>query len=615
MPEVDNVPPPQRKLGPRAPEYTTVPFSLTIGNVDFQLRKYVALTTRSLDTAPGFLGEFLDGLTLLTSQFLFRLIAQLHRFVEAQRHTRPGITDLALCLDSLHISPNDLYAEYVRTRELPEDVKLDCQVVQMELTAFFHEYNADNYSLDRDDPAIVFYANEMEDVAALVPQQLEKPKYIPSYLPDLPPDYTYQTTGSYMETITEPKQIKLKLVEELRLNERSLYKLIDDRERRQRAQLERDLQNVSEDESLSEDEEPALPKDTGVFDFVAYAAKRKRAKARAKEEVAQRIAQREANIFIKAEEIFSPYALRKATAEEVRFYEDVLETGFKKVIKAVRAAEEKKTRQLVELLAERERKRKEMEQQEGSFQFGFNVQRHLSDESEEELDEIVFGDAVPTIEEKDEVVEDTHELGTHTFGPPSQHPVQPSATPTPSQYGTPQPSQYAPQNTQPGQLSGQYPRPALAPRPGLGYLQGLQGQQFQGPQGQQFALHPLSLPQFSLSQPQFSLSQPQFSPGQPQFPPGQPQFSLSQFSQVPQSQSQGTQFAPGLQFSQPPFQPSYAGQVQFPYQGSGANAMYQQFSEPSYSQPQTMQDMDDYDMTMDDDMDFQKELDSVLNGD
>lgn len=420
--------------------------------MDFHLRKFAGLIVRTHKAKPQFSEEFIDELGILASEHLHRLIGQLHKYTEVQRHRRPGIHDMDLCFQNNNLSPGDLYLEYERSQALSEATKMHKAVLDGQASQLLSDFYAEEFNLDKDDPSAVFHANDQHEVASLIPRELQRPSYIPDYFPTLPPDYTYQNTGNYMKTITELKQIKLKLVEELRLNERSLYKLIDrdvpeetplsdvdsedeeimsvsgegqttDAESPQDANAAREeiKEKPEKDESESlppadqplhgevkeAPEKPQTPANAKRFDFVDYAIRRKAAKERAAKKLAAHRKKREDDILMQREKKFSPYATAFPTAKDYTFYEQFLQKSLKRVVKATREAHEKKRAKIAELLEEKARQEKEQEKNSGSFEFGFafNPNANVLDESEEddEVGELDFGDDFKLLDNRTDV--------------------------------------------------------------------------------------------------------------------------------------------------------------------------------------------------------------------
>lgn len=244
------IPPNERRLGLHE-HVLNKPHSMleSTNLVDFELRKFVGLTIQTSAHNPSFSGEYLEEVSRLTTQFMDTFSSTLRKLTDIQRHSLPGIVDLQLCMEMLDITPTDLYQEYLRNKALPHSVRQQAARLRVEVEHMLKEYYADKYDLHKDDPSLVFYTNEQYEIAALVPQQTKSRDYIPEYFPELPPDFTYRLTSSFMETMTELKKIKMKLFEESRLNEASLYKLIDDDEKRWLDELNEQLASASDDES------------------------------------------------------------------------------------------------------------------------------------------------------------------------------------------------------------------------------------------------------------------------------------------------------------------------------------------------------------------------------
>lgn len=244
----DYIEPLKRRLGPL--EYDILPCnskSACIEPMDFHLRKIVGLVLTTQKNQPNFTEEFIDEMAIQTSNYLQKLISLLHKYTEAQRHRRPGIHDLELCLLLNNIEPGALYLEYEACQALPEKTKQHKNLLDAQATNLVNEFYAEEFHLDKNDPSLVFHTNDQNEVASLIPRQSERPAYIPDYFPTLPPDYTFQSTGSYMKTITELKEIKLKLVEESRLNQNSLDKLIEQTRQEAKGIAASDLESDDED--------------------------------------------------------------------------------------------------------------------------------------------------------------------------------------------------------------------------------------------------------------------------------------------------------------------------------------------------------------------------------
>lgn len=424
----DYIPPTERRLGPEDAPLIQPAKSLDCsGPMELALQKCAAFIIMSSKQSPSFSGDFIQNLADLAAQNFARLATSLHKYTETQRHLQPGYADLELCFQLGNLHLGDLYGEYLSTQQRSQRHRAELDATHEKISTLTREFYSDNYILDPSDPSLIFHANEQYEIANLVPQEVRKKSYIPSYLPDLPPDYTYKATGSYLKTLTDLKQIKLKLVEELRLNERSLYALIEDEGSNKIKEFENDLAALDSDpESEQEDimssagdkngPEPETPAEAPIvvddeeqdetakkdpkFDFVEYARKRTAAKKRELEIIKRRREKRQNNIFMKAETVFSPYAERPPTEEDKEFFKSIVEQGFKKVVKATRIAEQNKKETLKKMIAEKASR--ELSNPEGvasiEFGFSFNPASNLLDESDlddAELENLDFGDHPP----------------------------------------------------------------------------------------------------------------------------------------------------------------------------------------------------------------------------
>lgn len=248
LPDLTYIPPQNRRLGVYEDDLEPPHPMIDSANViDFELRKLVGLVVYSTDKS--FTGEFLQETTTLAAQFMETFASTLRKLTDLQRHQFAGVADVELCLDKLGIPANDLYKEYVRCKTLSPPVRQQAVRLKSEVERMLHDYHAEKYVLEKEDPSYVFYTNEQYEIAALIPQQSRSRDYIPEYFPELPPDFTYRLTSSFMDTMTELKKIKMKLFEESRLNEASLYKLIDDDEKRWIEELDEQLGSISDDDS------------------------------------------------------------------------------------------------------------------------------------------------------------------------------------------------------------------------------------------------------------------------------------------------------------------------------------------------------------------------------
>ncbi|RKP29932.1 hypothetical protein METBISCDRAFT_6734, partial [Metschnikowia bicuspidata] len=358
----------------------------TAGAMEFELRKFVGLVVSSSANNPAFSNEFLQETTDLAAQFMCAFSSTLRKLTDLQRHSVAGVADLELCLQMLHISPTDLYQEYMRNKMLPDSVRQRAVPLRREVEHMLDDYYAEKYELDKDDPSLVFYTNEQYEIAALVPLQSKSRSYIPEYFPELPPDFTYRLTNSYMDTITELKKIKMKLFEESRLNEASLYKLIDDDEKRWLEELDEQLGSLSDDDSDHKEDIMSVDGDraSDYFDIVAYAHKKRLALERPFIEFKRRQQLRKQNYYVHLEQKFSCYATQTPAKVDIAQVNSILSDSFRNVIQATRRAECAKQKRLA---AEEERQRREQnEKAHCTLEFAFHEGAHSLDESDDNME-------------------------------------------------------------------------------------------------------------------------------------------------------------------------------------------------------------------------------------
>ncbi|CCE82281.1 Piso0_001999 [Millerozyma farinosa CBS 7064] len=379
------------------------------------------------------------------------LIQGLHKLTESQRRKKPSTSDLKLCFKLHKIQPSSLYIEYEKDKFFQNRINPRIQHLRSEVSDIGNNLSKLDYSLDEQDPSLHFFANEHYEIAELVPREIQKPDYIPSYLPDLPPDYTYKRTPQYLQKTTDLKELRIKLVEESRLTENSLYRLIDDDDRKWTENFEKELNQVcdedeaetSNDDAIMSDfnqekdiESPAetvsgLPSDTQKegalenkelvikpptekphdtqkatshsehtkFDIVEYARRRASIKRRKLERIERKRKLRESNPFIQAEEYFSPFAKKQATPEIRDKFNNEIISEFQKTVSALRRTEIKRKRELEQLLAEREKQQLARAQERDNLEFHFNFDDNKDSSDESDMDnelEAAITDAVPT---------------------------------------------------------------------------------------------------------------------------------------------------------------------------------------------------------------------------
>ncbi|CAX44249.1 TBP-associated factor, putative [Candida dubliniensis CD36] len=327
-----------------------------------------------------FTEQFLDQLTELTLQYINELSADLSKYTRIQRRQQPSISDIKLLLKLKHISTNELIQEIELSKKF---------TYRKQLTSLLDSLVEEPIN----EQSRPFF--DQSSITELVPRLNVKPSYIPSYLPDLPPDYTYQSTPEYMETLTDLKKLRMKLVEESRMTETSLYKLIEYDDIEWRQKFEQELAELDPNTSVNDTTNlPIATTDAKTknsedfkFDIVEYARMRKQLQIKRHRNLETKRKTREENIFMKAEMYYSPYSTIEPTPEVKKYFEDVLSDGFKNVIMSVRNTEKLKEQKLKRQIEENARREQELQKQNESISFNFPAINQSESESESEQEE------------------------------------------------------------------------------------------------------------------------------------------------------------------------------------------------------------------------------------
>lgn len=423
------IPPPERVLPPSlADKIRKIPSESLQGPMDIHFKSVVGLLLHGQGLH--YSDEFVSELADVAQTYMHELINGLHKFTEVQRRKRPSRTDVALLLRFEDIHPGDLYGQYEATLRFPN--KGELAVVEGQIHATIESLSHEP-AVEESDPLHAFFANEHYEITDLVPKQRRRPTYVPPYLPDLPPDYTYQTTSQYMAQVTDLKEIRLKLVEESRLTDHSLYDLIENDDRKWRKEIEDELNTADSDddsimsgrrgsiESPAHHEQPEVVEDqqepTKAFDIEAYARLRVAIRQRRAAELALRRQRRADNLYIQAEELYSPYATQQPGAGDDARFDGLVSAEFRAVIGAVRAAERKKKKRLEHIRREKERREAERNHDQIEFGFNFNVANNISDsDSDDDHGAIVFEDEHQQIEIPTEtLVEEEVDIDSDAF--------------------------------------------------------------------------------------------------------------------------------------------------------------------------------------------------------
>ena len=158
----------------------------------------------------------LDELVLLAEERLLSLCTHLYRIAGMQRRTKPSIGDLALVMFLHNINSIDLEAQMRLTPELEK----------RRTVAALNTLHFDPELAQIDEKSMVFF----EKTDSLAPTKLKRPDNVLPWMPSLPPDHTYLQTASHTSEIRNLWQVRQRLVEEGRLAERALQRLLGDKE-------------------------------------------------------------------------------------------------------------------------------------------------------------------------------------------------------------------------------------------------------------------------------------------------------------------------------------------------------------------------------------------------
>ncbi|KAI3404315.2 hypothetical protein KGF56_002835 [Candida oxycetoniae] len=337
---------------------------------------------------------FLTQLVALASNYIDDLLVQLLGYAQLQRRRKPALSDIRILFKLNNVPTRDLAHEIDTTRHFPQLYRQQIQDVMKESAV----------QQDESIESLPFFQNEHNAIAAVVPNLRKKPSYVPSYLPDLPSDYTYQSTPIYTQPLKDLKQLRIKLVEQSRMTEKYLYELIenDDVENNIKTNFEKKLQEMIQDESsrkkdsvLEEEVHEKQPianeqheseQDPTIFkfDFEKYARQRKNIRLKREREFEAKRNLRDSNVFIKAETYFSPYATKKPTKETSIYFKNVLDEEFEKVIVSLRLKEMEK--QEAEMKERKQREERQLREK-NEIQFDFsNFKRHYSSDSNSDSD-------------------------------------------------------------------------------------------------------------------------------------------------------------------------------------------------------------------------------------
>lgn len=156
--------------------------------------------------------EAYEYICMLAEEHLLELCTRLHKVSGIQRRRCPSIADVAMLLRFTGIRIHDLEQ-------------------QMHLSSHYIDL-LNQLQLDPTEEPVLEAAKPFFDVPKhslnkLVPNRKTPGEHVPSWLPSYPPDHTFMATPQYTDRITDPRQLREKIVEEGRLAEAALRRLTE----------------------------------------------------------------------------------------------------------------------------------------------------------------------------------------------------------------------------------------------------------------------------------------------------------------------------------------------------------------------------------------------------
>lgn len=198
-----------------------------------------------------------DEFTILTESFMDRLVQRLKRLTEVQRRRVANRVDVALLLDEGIVDMDGLCQSYN-----------DCMLVQ--------KLAKTNVKRQAQRDTVALLGGKLEVAIPLEPEvdlgwldKVTKRKvtrdYIPKYMPQLPPEYTWKATPRFTERVKDPRVLREQLVVEGRLGEKALEHIVANESVEP---IESPIyEDVSSDSSESEVEEVKMVNGQGNFGF------------------------------------------------------------------------------------------------------------------------------------------------------------------------------------------------------------------------------------------------------------------------------------------------------------------------------------------------------------
>lgn len=208
------------------------------------LKRAVGVQLQTIDKDVTVTRMAMDQLVLFAEDQLNALVDGLHRISLLQRRQSIAVSDLEIWMRGYNLLPSDLYMAAEESKFIRENYRNDTSAV-------FKDINIDNpmesalgriniqnkenieptdndVDIDEDDDyeLIELQQHAMEQLFKTDTGRGRNLRYKPGWLPDFPPDHTYKYTPSYVNVVKPETEIRQKLVEEGRLSEKALVKLM-----------------------------------------------------------------------------------------------------------------------------------------------------------------------------------------------------------------------------------------------------------------------------------------------------------------------------------------------------------------------------------------------------
>ncbi|KAK9451297.1 transcription factor TFIID complex subunit 8 C-term-domain-containing protein [Limtongia smithiae] len=177
------------------------------------LQRSVAIMLQSLSIPCS--ASALQMTTMLAEEYMLHLATHLHKYTVMQRRSTPSIRDVAFMFTAEGIHTGDLEEEYFRSQFvfLPPDPLTDTTIQPDSDTEFLRICE----DWDKQQGLLSHIARSSRKKAEIA--------YIPSWMPPLPADYTYRSTPVFVQRVTNPRDIRERILEEGRVVEEALRKL------------------------------------------------------------------------------------------------------------------------------------------------------------------------------------------------------------------------------------------------------------------------------------------------------------------------------------------------------------------------------------------------------